>query len=38
MIDEKTVNTCKERVKQILKNEAPYVQLSLKQKKNKLVK
>ena len=38
MIDEKTVDTRTERVKQILKNEVPYVQLSLKQTQNKLVK
>ena len=35
MIDENTVETNIERVKQKMKNEAPYVLLSLKQVQNK---
>ena len=35
MIDENTVDTRTERVKQKMKNEAPYVQFSLKQIHNK---
>ena len=35
MIDENTVETHTERVKQKMKNEAPYVLLSLKQVQNK---
>ena len=35
MIDENTVDTRTERVKQKMKNEAPYVFLSLKKRKNK---
>ena len=34
-IDENTVDTHTERVKQKMKNEVPYVQLSLKQVQNK---
>ena len=37
MIDENTVDTRTERVKQKMKNEAPYVLLSLKQIQNKYV-
>ena len=37
MIDENTVDTRTERVKQEMKNEAPYVLLSLKQIHNKQI-
>ena len=35
MNDENTVDTCTDSVKQKMENEAPYVQLSLKQIQNK---